>query len=71
MRPNAKDDVDIAAEQEELARQEALWQFTRKQKAVTRTTGYCNNCDAPSDKTFCDADCRRDWERRQLKKERQ
>lgn len=70
MRARAKDEADIAAEQEELARTEALWQQRRKTVAMSRTTGYCNNCDSPTDKTFCDVDCKKDWERRQPRKER-
>lgn len=60
----AKDEADIAAEQEEYARAEA---FYRVQQANTFRLGTCYNCDEPTPgESFCDARCREDYERRQL-----
>jgi hypothetical protein len=58
----SKDDVDIAQEQEEYARQEAMFQF---QKHAFLKPGFCHNCAAPTPEQFCDRDCRQDYEHRE------
>lgn len=67
MRSVAKDEADIASEQEEYARQEALRRFQAKPRL---TAGICNNCFEPAFNAFCDAGCRRDWEREQEARKR-
>lgn len=64
-KPNARDDADYAADEEEAHRQEALWRARKPTRLQLRRS--CYNCgDAvPADKHFCDADCRRDYERRE------
>lgn len=57
----AKDEADIAAEQEEHAREEA---FYRVRRANTFRHGTCYNCGEAVPGSFCDADCRRDYEHR-------
>ena len=56
------DDVDIASEQEEAARREAL------RVACTRPTlkprGSCYNCGEGCWNLFCDADCILDYDKR-------
>lgn len=59
-KPNAKDEADIAAEQEEIARQEALRQTKEKAKLAA---GICHNCFEPTPDAFCDVECRKDWEK--------
>lgn len=61
--PCAVDEADLAGEEEELFRAEAM----RKQAASRpRLTGFCHNCDEPSSNRFCDAECQRDYERRKV-----
>lgn len=61
------DTSDIATRQEELARRSAL-ASSRKPEGPAYT-GFCLNCDEPlppsTVRRWCDADCARDWERRQ------
>jgi hypothetical protein len=64
--PQAKDDADIASEQEEYARTEALWRVKEKAKRVV--TGRCHNCDEPlllGQPYFCDVNCSADFEKRE------
>lgn len=58
------DDVDIAQEQEQMARDEALRQC-RERNASLRPAGRCHYCEAgiESSELFCDVECRRDYER--------
>ncbi len=60
------DDADIAGEQEEAMRLEAL----RKVMAVKPLTytGYCHNCqeEVEPEKRFCDGECGKDYNRREL-----
>lgn len=53
------DDIDRAAEQEEMHLAAAL--STRK--PALHYNGRCYNCGESSAGIFCDADCRMDWER--------
>lgn len=61
------DELEFAAT--ELVLKEAL----HKSKSLhpqLRPTAYCHNCDEKLDATqklFCDADCREDWEKRNRK----
>jgi hypothetical protein len=52
------DDLDRAAEREELERSAAA----RMRKPVTKHYGRCLNCDEPSQGAFCDSGCREDYE---------
>lgn len=52
------DDLDRAAEREELERFAAA----RMRKPVPKHRGRCLNCDEPSAGAFCDAGCREDYE---------
>jgi predicted amidophosphoribosyltransferase len=56
------DEADLAQEQEEMARVEALYQVKRFHSLMD---GVCNFCEAPlpDSKHFCDSDCREDFER--------
>jgi hypothetical protein len=63
MKPTSKDEADIAAEQEEYARREALWKVKEPERIPHR--GKCLHCDEPSSEKFCDVDCRKDWEKEQ------
>lgn len=65
----AKDEVDIASEQETYAREEAIWQAQRPQRLQRR--GTCYNCAEPAVGLFCDTDCRADYEREQAVYRRQ
>jgi hypothetical protein len=64
MTPRAKDEADIASEQEELARQEALRQAAGRYSPLT-FRGQCHYCDEPCSGAFCDADCRKGWDHEQ------
>jgi hypothetical protein len=58
----AKDDADIASEQEEYQRLEALYRVARYKP---QPTGTCINCGLPVEgQAFCDVYCREDHERR-------
>ena len=52
--------ADLANETAELSLQQAL--RTRAPEIVPR--GTCHNCEEPTRKLFCDADCHDDWEKR-------
>jgi hypothetical protein len=62
------DQIDQANERAE----QFLAHSLGKAATVRRLTacGQCYNCDEPveGDKTFCDADCRDDWQLRQPKR---
>ena len=53
------DEADIAAAQEEKQREAAL----SHRKPVPERTGFCLNCNEPSQGAFCNAGCREDYER--------
>jgi hypothetical protein len=58
----AKDDADIAAEQEIYHRLEALYKVVR---AESLPKGMCLNCGSETPgQSFCDVSCREDHERR-------
>lgn len=59
----ARDEADIASEQEDFARREAIWRSTSPARLQHR--GRCYNCGEASQSLFCDVDCRRDYEREQ------
>jgi hypothetical protein len=63
------DEADIASEQEEYARAEAIWRVRRPSKLQPR--GRCFNCDDPAPGLFCDVECRRDYEREQRVRQQQ
>jgi heterodisulfide reductase subunit C len=65
----AKDDADIASEQEQRARDEALWKAGRYSRLQFR--GKCYNCGETCEGAFCDVGCRQDYEREQRVKARQ
>ncbi len=67
----AKDEVDMASEQEDYARAEALWQV--QHHSQPHASGRCHNCDeglAPGE-LFCDVGCRQDFEHAAEVKRRQ
>ena len=59
------DDLDRAAEREEIARTSAL--LTCKKPAGPVPNGTCHYCDEPvaDGQRWCDEHCREDWEREQ------
>ncbi len=61
-KPIAKDEADIAQEQEDFARQEALWRVAQPNRLQAR--GRCYNCSEATAGLFCDTGCRQDYERR-------
>jgi hypothetical protein len=67
-KPKAKDDADIAAEQEDRMREEALWRVRKAEALPMR--GKCFNCDEPTSGRFCDANCRVDYERQKASERR-
>lgn len=54
--------VDQAADTAEFLTQVALSNIP--QAVRLRNKGKCYNCDEPIQETFCDADCRDDFEKR-------
>ena len=57
------DQLDTASELEQLNIEAALANRTRQQ---LQFTGKCHNCQEPiATGSFCDSDCRDDWEQRQ------
>lgn len=64
------DIYDQATAREEQERELALAHVRRHSKPALQHIGVCHNCgeslDAP--KTFCDSDCRDDWQRRHRNK---
>lgn len=56
------DDIDRAQEREMLDRDLAI---AAARRAALPATGHCYNCEAsvPPGVSFCDADCRADYER--------
>lgn len=63
MHARAKDEGDMASEEEEYLRQEALFNARRSERRQLR--GKCYNCGEPTPQHFCDKDCRKDYERAQ------
>jgi len=60
------DDLDLASEREEIARQAAI----SHRKPVPEHDGHCLNCGAESAGAYCDAGCREDAERFDRARER-
>lgn len=58
------DPLDDAAETTELMLQEAL----AKKAPVPEKTGFCLECDEPTEGAFCSGECREDYERRERMK---
>jgi RNA polymerase-binding transcription factor DksA len=58
------DDVDIASDREQVARDKAIKYIQNKPPAAV-STGYCLECGAPiaNNKRWCDNYCRDDWQR--------
>lgn len=56
------DDADIASEQEEAARAEAL--RTARTRPVLQANGRCYNCGEDCWGLFCDEGCTRDYDKR-------
>ncbi len=69
MHATFKDEADIASEQEQCARNEALWRTQQPSRMQSR--GRCYNCDSVCAGLFCDVDCRRDYERERAIRQRQ
>ena len=67
MRDHVVDESDMATEREMLDTELAIKAALSKQHLLP-ATGYCYNCDAtvPPGHRFCDADCRDDWEVRNV-----
>lgn len=53
------DEIDRASMLEEMHREAAL----SHRKPVPKNTGFCLNCDEPSQGAFCNSACREDYER--------
>lgn len=68
-RASAKDEADIANEQEEFARLDAIWHCTKPLRLQVR--GRCYNCGEGCAGLFCDVDCKADYERERRIKGRQ
>lgn len=66
--PRAKDDADIAAEQEARFREEALWRAKQHQRLPRR--GRCYNCGEPTEGVYCDVQCGKDYERQKAAERR-
>lgn len=62
LNPSAKDEADYASEEEDHAREEALWKL--KHTGPRKLIGRCYNCDESCDTLFCDVGCQGDYERR-------
>lgn len=60
------DDIDRAAEQEEMHLAAAL----SARNPVLHYNGHCYNCGETSAGIFCDADCRDDYQRYEAAKRR-
>lgn len=58
------DPLDDAAETTELMLQEAL----AKKAHVPDKTGFCLECDEPTEGAFCSRECRETYERRERMK---
>lgn len=62
------DIADLAAEREQLDTEAAIAAARQSPGAPhLRPCGLCHNCEAPisAGATFCDTDCRDDWQLRQ------
>ena len=60
MNGHSADNNDNASVEEERHLKLAL----SIRKKVLPKTGYCYNCEDPVEHTFCDIDCKTDWEKR-------
>lgn len=69
MKPKARDEADIASEQEDYARREAIWHAQRGSRLQHR--GRCYNCGEACQSLFCDVECRKDYEREQAVRKHQ
>ena len=60
------DIADLAAEREQIDTARAIAAARRRQPMEPIAFGQCHNCEAsvPPGATFCDADCRDDWQAR-------
>lgn len=58
------DDVDMASEREEIAREKAIKHIQNKPLAV-QPVGHCLSCGETlaDDKLWCNNTCRDDWQR--------
>jgi hypothetical protein len=58
------DDIDIASDREQLARDNAI-QNIKNKPAAAKSCGVCLECGAglKGDKRWCDNHCRDDWQR--------
>lgn len=65
------DTADLAAEREQLDTARAIEAARRRSPAAPIPCGRCYNCDEPLAEglTFCDADCRDDWQLRKRMQE--
>lgn len=60
------DFADIASEREQIDTERAIAAARTPPRSETVPCGQCYNCDAdvPADHSFCDGDCRDDWQAR-------
>lgn len=60
------DFADIAAEREQIDTERAIAAARARHSLEPVACGRCHNCEAsvPQGATFCDADCRDDWQAR-------
>lgn len=54
------DDADLAAERQE--REEAFLIRAAKKPDGPAPVGFCHWCNEPTAASFCDSDCRDDWQ---------
>jgi hypothetical protein len=60
------DTVDIAQEHTDYLHGKRIEEIRGRAGVIeAKATGYCLHCgeDLPSERRFCDADCRDDWEK--------
>jgi len=59
------DDVDLTEQRTEFEAKVHLYQSHRDEPSIKEPTGACLNCEEPlTDRRWCNADCRDQWERR-------
>lgn len=58
------DEIDRAAEQEQVLRDSAIYS-ARQVRNIILSTGKCLQCDTKvdGDRRWCNSDCRDDWEK--------
>ena len=56
------DIIDLIQEQEEIIKQSLI---SNTRKTSLPYTGFCYNCNEPTEHMFCDCDCRYDYEARE------